>query len=152
MTVILVLSISGCKTSYKSAKTAKIDETINSTIKESDKQLSVEDLQRMVREKENWHLVIYDTTTEPDTVTGRPKIKAEAWGNKETESHEEQTKTVTDEKEITEHTEQEMHKEEKKETDMSMKAGPDWWQMLALGAGAMLVVLLILAIRKATKI
>lgn len=139
MIAILYCMVCSCKTQHKATKEITVDETSRSFMTETATVKSMEDMKRLLREKENWHIVWY---TEPDTVTGKPVIAAEAWASKETESLEDKTTTEVTTEERNEENEQLRHEEEKKESETSMKTGLEWWQTLDMAVGAMMVMLM----------
>lgn len=151
MAMIAVLSVflCGCRTQHKWQKETISDEAVRNAMTTASEQMSMEDLQRIMREKENWHIVWYDNSMDPDKETGEKVIAAEAWMNREKESEEEKKTTEIKEEEKHEDNEVQKHEEEKKESDASLKTGMEWWQTMAMAAGALLVLMLMMAIRKA---
>lgn len=151
MAIMAVLSvfICGCRTQHKWQKETISDEAVRNAMNVASEQMTMEDLKRIMREKENWHIVWYDNSKEPDKETGEKTIAAEAWLQKDIESEEEKVTTEIKDEERHEENELQRHEEEKKESDTSLRTGMEWWQTVAMAAGALLVLMLMMAIRKA---
>lgn len=138
MIAILCCMVCSCKTQHNATKVLTVDEAARSIMTETETGMSMEDMKRLMREKEDWYIVWY---SEPDT-DGKHVIAAEAWISKEKESQEDKKNTEVKAEQRNEENEQHRHEKEEEETEMKLKTGMEWWQTMAMSAGAMMVVLM----------
>lgn len=153
MVMIAVLSVImvGCKANYHAVKEKKVEVADNTLITANTRYNNVEELQKMISEKKDWHIIVYDTRRESEAETGKPPIAAEAWMESVKEIKEDKTITENTEEQRKEENEYRLQEEQDTETEAGIRVGLEWWQTMAMAGGAMMILLLMMAIRRAAK-
>lgn len=108
--------------------------------------MSWEELTRKVNEREDLHIVWYDTTKSVMPETGRPPVAAEAWISHD--RHEEEEKTREDTIVNAENSDYATHEEEiQKEKETRKSNGVKWMDslsvMLITGLGILIMIYLL---------
>lgn len=142
----LLLLMMSCKTTRSvQHETVRMKDT-DSTICIRTTAVSWEELTRKVSEKENLHIVWYDTTKSVMPETGRPPVAAEAWLSHD--RHEEEEKTREDTVVTMEDNSYATHEEDRQKDKETRKSNGVKWMdrlsvMLITGLGILIMIYLL---------